>query len=335
MLSSAAVALPIAMRAQQSVKQRRIGVLMNRGADSSEGQARIAAIQQRLQQLGWSDGQDLLMDVRWGAEDPDLERKGAAELAALAPDVVLAGGTLGLTAMVHESRTIPIVFAAVGDPVALGVVRSLAHPGGNVTGFLAFEYTFSVKLLELLKEIAPGVKRAAIVRDPASPQGIANFAVTQAMAASIGVQVTPVDIRDPSEIERAVIATVEPSKDGGLVVAASGVDTAHSGFIVRLAARYKLPAVYAYRHIVVDGDLASYGPDWTDQFRRAAEYVDRILRGEKPGDLPVQAPTKYQLVVNLKTAKTLGLIVPDSLIARADELIEQEAKLRCKSPHMV
>jgi putative ABC transport system substrate-binding protein len=322
MLSSAVVALPILVRAQQSAKQRRIGVLMNRGADSSEGQVRIAAIQQRLQQLGWSDGQNLLIDVRWGAEDPDLERKGAAELAALAPDVVLAGGTLGLTAMVHESRTIPIVFAAVGDPVALGVVRSLAHPGGNVTGFLAFEYTFSAKLLELLKEIAPGVKRAAIVRDPASPQGIANFAVIQAMAASIGVQVTPADIRDPSEIERAVVATVEPSKDGGLIVAASGVDTAHSGFIVRLAAQYKVPAVYAYRHIVVDGGLASYGPDWTDQFRRAAEYVDRILRGEKPGDLPVQAPTKYQLVVNLKTAKTLGLTVPDSLVARADELIE-------------
>jgi putative ABC transport system substrate-binding protein len=322
MLSGAAAALPIAARGAQSARRRRIGVLMNRGSDSSEGQARIAAIQQRLQQLGWSDGQNLLMDVRWGAEDPDLERKGAAELAALAPDVVLAGGTLGLTAMVHESRTIPIVFAAVGDPVALGVVRSLAHPGGNVTGFLAFEYTFSAKLLELLKEIAPGVKRAAIVRDPASPQGIANFAVIQAMAASIGVQVSPVDVRDPSEIERAVIATVAPSKDGGLVVAASGVDTAHSGFIVRLAARYKLPAVYAYRHIVEDGGLASYGPDWTDQFRRAAEYIDRILRGEKPGDLPVQAPTKYQLVVNLKTAKALGLTVPDSVIARVDELIE-------------
>lgn len=321
MLGSAAAALPIAVRAQQSEKQRRIGVLMNRAADSSEGQARIAAIQQRLQQLGWSDGQNLLMDVRWGADDPDLERKGAAELAALAPDVVLAGGTLGLTAMIRESRTIPVVFAAVGDPVALGVVRSLAHPGGNVTGFLAFEYTFTAKLLELLMEIAPRVKRAAILRDSASPQGIANFAVIQAMAASIGVQVSPADIRDPGEIERAV-AAVAPSGDGGLVVAPSGVATAHSGFIVRLAARYRLPAVYAYRDIVADGGLASYGPDWIDQFRRAAEYVDRILRGEKAGDLPVQAPTKYQLAVNLNTAKTLELTVPNSLLARVDELIE-------------
>jgi putative tryptophan/tyrosine transport system substrate-binding protein len=321
MLGCAAAALPITVRAQQSAKQRRIGVLMNRAADSSEGQARIAAIQQRLQQLGWSEGQNLLMDVRWGADDPDLERKGAAELAALAPDVVLVGGTIGLTAMIRESRTIPVVFAAVGDPVALGVVRSLAHPGGNVTGFQAFEYTFTAKLLELLKEIAPRVRRAAILRDTASPQGIANFAVIQAMAASIGVQVSPADIRDPGEIERAV-AAVAPSGDGGLVVTASGVATAHSGFIVKLAARYKLPAVYAYRHIVVDGGLASYGPDWTDQFRRAAEYVDRILRGEKPADLPVQAPTKYELVVNLKTAKTLGLTVADSLLARADELIE-------------
>ena len=321
MLGSAAAALPIAVRAQQSAKQRRIGVLMNRAADSSEGQARIAAIQQRLQQLGWSDGQNLRMDLRWGAEDPDLERKGAAELVALAPDVVLAAGTLGLTAMIRESRAIPIVFAAVGDPVALGVVRSLAHPGGNVTGFLAFEYTFAAKLLELLKEIAPRVRRAAILRDPASPQGIANFAVIQAMAASIGVQVSPADIRDPGEIERAV-AAIEPSGDGGLVVTASGVATAHSGFIVELAARHKLPAVYAYRHIVVDGGLASYGPDWTDQFRRAAEYVDRILRGEKPADLPVQAPTRYELVINRKTANALGLTVPPTLLASADDVID-------------
>jgi putative tryptophan/tyrosine transport system substrate-binding protein len=320
MLGCAAAALPIAVRAQQSAKQRRIGVLMNRAADSSEGQARIAAIQQRLQQLGWSDGQNLLMDVRWGAEDPELERKGAAELAALAPDVVLVGGTLGLTAMIRESRAIPVVFAAVGDPVALGVVRSLAHPGDNVTGFLAFEYTFSAKLLELLKEIAPQVKRAAILRDPASPQGIANFAVIQAMAASIGVQVSPADIRDTGEIERAVAAVA--SGDGGLVVTASGWATAHSGFIVKLAARYKLPAVYAYRDIVIDGGLVSNGPDWTDQFRRAAEYVDRILRGEKPADLPVQAPTKYELVINLKTAKALGIEPPPALLARADEVIE-------------
>jgi len=312
---------PLAVRAQQSAKQRRIGVLMNRAADSSEGQARVAAIQQRLQQLGWSDGQNLLVDVRWGAEDPDLERKGAAELAALAPDVVLTGGTLGVLAMVRESRTIPVVFAGVADPVGLGVVASLSHPGGNVTGFSSYEYSLSGKLLELLKQMMPGVKRAAIVRDPSAPQGIASFAVIQGMAASLGVQVSPVNIRDPAEIERAC-AAFAGSGDVGLVVPASGVATSHSGFIVKLAARYKLPAVYAFRDIVIDGGLVSYGPDWLDQYRRSADYVDRILRGEKPADLPVQAPTKYELVVNLKTAKALGLTVADSLVARADEVIE-------------
>jgi putative ABC transport system substrate-binding protein len=316
----AAAALPSAVRAQQSVSPRRIGVLMNRAAESPEGQARVAAIQERLQQLGWRQGQDILIEVRWGSEDPDLERKAAAELAALAPDVVLVGGTLGVTAMLRESRTIPVVFAAVGDPVGLGVVASLAHPGGNVTGFMAFEYSFQAKLLELLKQIAPGVKRAAVLRDASATQGIANFAVIQSMAASIGVEVSPVDIRNPGDIERAAAAA--GSAYGGLVVTASGVAIAHNGFIVKLAARYKLPAVYAYRDIVVDGGLVSYGPDWTDQFRRAAEYVDRILRGEKAADLPVQAPSKYELVVNLKTAKTLGLNVPNSLLTRADEVIE-------------
>jgi putative tryptophan/tyrosine transport system substrate-binding protein len=317
----AAATLPLAVRAQRSEPARRVGILMNRAADSLEGQGRIAAIRQRLQQLGWNDGQNLRTEIRWGAEDPDLERRGAAELAALAPDVVLVSGTLGVTAMLRESRTIPVVFAAVGDPVGLGVVASLAHPGGNTTGFSSFEYSFAGKSLELLKEIAPGVKRAAILRDSSSPQGIVAFAVIQSTAASIGVQVSPVDIRDPGEIERAVAAFAR-SADGGLVVTASGVATVHSGFIVKLAARYQLPAVYAYRHIVIDGGLISYGPDWLDQFRRAADYVDRILRGEKPADLPVQAPTKYELVVNLKTAKTLGLIVPDSILARADEVIE-------------
>jgi putative ABC transport system substrate-binding protein len=320
MLGAAAV-LPRAVQAQQSVPPRRIAVLMNRAAESPEGQARVAAIQERLQQLGWRQGQDLLIDIRWGSEDPDLERKAAAELAVLAPDVVLVSGTLGVTAMLRESRTIPIVFAAVGDPVGLGVVASLAHPGGNVTGFMAYEYSFQAKLLELLKQIAPGVKRAAVLRDASATQGIANFAVIQSMASSIGVEVSPVDIRNPGDIERAA-AAVAGSADGGLVVTASGVAIAHNGFIVKLAARYKLPAVYAYRDIVVDGGLVSYGPDWTDQFRHAAEYVDRILRGEKPADLPVQAPSKYELVVNLKTSKTLGLNVPNSLLTRADEVIE-------------
>jgi putative ABC transport system substrate-binding protein len=321
MLGSAAAALPIAVRAQQSAKQRRIGVLMNRAADSSEGQARIAAIQQRLQQLGWSDGQNLLMEVRWGAEDPDLERKGAAELAALTPDVVLTGGTLGVLAMLRESRTIPVVFAGVADPVGLGVVASLSHPGGNATGFASYEYSLAGKLLEVLKQTAPGVKRAAILRDPSAPQGIASFAVIQGMAPSLGVQVSPVNIRDPAEIERAC-TVFAGSTDAGLIVPASGVATAHSGFIVKLAARYKLPAVYAYRDIVIEGGLVSYAPNWLDQYRRAAEYVDRILRGEKPADLPVQAPTKYELVINLKTLKALGLEVPTTLLGRADEVIE-------------
>ena len=263
-------AWPLAARAQQPEQMRRVGVLMNRAADSSEGQARVTAIQQRLQQLGWSNGQNLLIDVRWGAEDPDLERKGAAELAALAPDVVLAGGTLSVIAMLHESRTIPVVFAGVADPVGLGVVASLSHPGGNATGFSSYEYSLAGKLLELLKQMAPGVRRAAILRDSSAPQGIASFAVIQGTAASL----------------------------------------------------HKLPAVYAYRDIVVDGGLVSYAPDWLDQYRRSADYVDRILRGEKPADLPVQAPTKYELVINLKTAKALGIEAPPALLARADEVIE-------------
>jgi putative ABC transport system substrate-binding protein len=320
-IGGAAAAWPLATRAQEPGRVRRLGVLMNRAADSSEGQTRVAAIQQRLQQLGWSNGQNLLMDVRWGAEDPDLERKGAAELTALAPDVVIAGGTLSVMAMVRESRTIPVVFAGVADPVGLGVVASLSHPGGNATGFSSYEYSIAGKLLEVLKQTAPGVKRAAILRDPSAPQGIASFAVIQGMAQSLGVQVRPVDVRDPAEIERACAASAG-SEDVGLVVPASGVATVHNGFIVKLAARYKLPAVYAYREIVIEGGLVSYAPDWLDQFRRTAVYVDRILKGEKPADLPVQAPTIYQLVLNLKTAKTIGLTVPPMLLARADEVIE-------------
>ena len=321
MLGGAATTWPLAVRAQQSEPVRRVGILMNRAADSSEGQARLAAIRQRLQQLGWAVGQNLLVEIRWGADDPDLERKGAAELAAFAPDVVLAGGTLGLTSMLRASRTIPVVFAGMADPVGLGVVSSLAHPGGNATGFLAFEYSFTGKLLEVLKEIAPGVTRAAVLRDPLSPAGIANFAVIQSTAASMGVQVSPVDMRDSGEIERAV-AAVAHSAGGGLVVTPSGLATVHSGAILKLAAQYRLPAVYGYRELVVAGGLVSYGPDWLDEYRRAADYVDRILRGEKPGDLPVQAPTKYELILNLRTAKTLGLTVPNSLLVRADEVIE-------------
>jgi len=314
-LLGSAFASPLAAGAQQAEPSRRIGVLMNRRADSSEGQARLAAIVQRLQQLGWSEGQNLHIEIRWEAEEPELARKGAAELAALAPDVVLAGGTLGVTAMLRASRTIPIVFASVADPVGLGIVASLAHPGGNVTGFLSYEYSFAAKLLEVLKEIAPRVSRAAVLRGAASPQGIAMFAVIQSAAAAVGVQVSPVDI------ERAV-AALSGSADGGLVVTPSGVAATQSGMIVALAARHQLPAVYGYRDLVIGGALISYGPDWLDQYRRSADYIDRILRGEKPADLPVQAPTKYELAVNLKTAKTLGLTVPNSLLVRADEVVE-------------
>ena len=320
-LGGAAAIWPRSVRAQQSEPTRRVGILMSRTADSTDGQARIAAVQQRLQQLGWSEGQNLRTEIRWGANDPDLERRGAAELAALAPDVILAGGTIGLTAVLHVSHTIPVVFAGVADPVGLGVVDSLAHPGGNVTGFLPFEYSFTGKLLELLKQIAPATTRAAVLRNSASPSGIATFAAIQSTAASIGVQVSPVDMRDLGEIERSVAAFAR-SAGAGLVVVPGGVATVHNGAIVNLAAQYKLPAVYAYRDIVIDGGLISYGPDWLDQYRRAADYVDRILRGEKPADLPVQAPTKYELVINLRTAKALGLTVPDSILARADEVIE-------------
>jgi len=312
---------PLSARAQQPDRVRRIGILMNRAADSSEGQARVAVIRERLQQLGWRDDQNLRIDTRWGADDPDLERRGAEELAAIAPDVIVAGGTLGLTAMLRASRTIPVVFAGVADPVGLGVVASLAHPGGNTTGFLAYEYSLAGKWLELLKEIAPRVKRAAVVRDPAAPQGIAMFAAIQSTAVAIGVQVTPVDMRDAGGIEHAV-ATFARSADGGLIVTPSGLAAAHNGVIVKLAARYKLPAVYAFRETVIDGGLICYAPDWLDEYRRTADYVDRILKGEKPADLPVQASGKYELVVNLKTAKTLDLTVPDSLLARADEVIE-------------
>jgi putative tryptophan/tyrosine transport system substrate-binding protein len=319
---SAAIAWPLAARAQQAEPARRVGILMNRTAESAEGQARVAAIQQRLQQLGWSIGQNLLIEVGWGADDAELERRGAAELVALAPDVILAGGnTFGIAAILRASRTIPIVFAAAVDPVGLGVVASLAHPGGNATGFLAYEFAFGGKLLEILKQIAPGVTRAAILRDSVSPSGTALFAAAQDAAASLGVQVTPVDVRDTGEIERAVGAFAR-SAGGGLVLMPGGATSLYNNVIVELAARYKLPAVYGYRHMVIGGGLVSYGPDYLDQFRRAAEYVDRILKGEKPADLPVQAPTKYELAVNLKTAKTLGLAVPDSILVRADEVIE-------------
>jgi putative ABC transport system substrate-binding protein len=321
LLGGAAAAWPFPARAQQPERMRRIGVLMNRIANDAEGQADVAAFQQAMQQLGWSDGRDVRIDTRWGANDVDLERKYAAELVALTPEVLLASGTLGVLALQRVTRTLPIVFVQVSDPVGAGVVDSLARPGGNVTGFMNFEYSLSGKWLELLKQIAPSLKRAAIFRDSGTPAGIGQFSAIQGAAQSLGVEVSPVSVHDAGEIERAV-ATFARSANGGLVVTASASAAGHNDLIITLAARYKLPAVYAFRYIVTGGGLISYGPDRIDQCRRAAGYVDRILKGEKPFDLPVQAPTKYELAINLKTAKTLGLTIPQSLLAIADEVIE-------------
>jgi putative ABC transport system substrate-binding protein len=320
-LFGGAAAWPLAARAQQPAPMRRIGVLMNRTADDPEGQAGIAAFQQALQQLGWSDGRTVRIDIRWSANDVELDRKYAAELVALAPDVVLAGGTLSVAALQHLSRTLPIVFVGVSDPVGAGFVDTLSRPGGNITGFMLFEYSMSGKWLELLKQIAPGVTRAAVLRDAANPAGIAQFGAIQATAQSLGVEVSPVGIRDAGEIERAVVAFAR-SANGGLVVTPSAGTSVHRDLIIALAARHKLPAVYAFRYNVTGGGLIAYGPDLTEQFRPAAGYVDRILKGEKPNDLPVQAPTKFELVVNLKTAKALNLTIPASVLARADAVIE-------------
>ena len=320
-LGGTTVAWPLVARAQQPERVRRVGVLMNRVADDSEGQSFVAAFRQAMQQLGWSDGRNVQIDTRWGANDVDRDRKYSAELVALAPDVILASGTLSAAALQHVTRSLPIVFVQVSDPVGAGIVDTLARPGGNVTGFMNFEYSLSEKWLELLKQIAPSVKRAAILRDSGTPAGIGQFSAIQGAAQSLGVEVIPVNIRDAGEIEHAVGAFAR-SANGGLVVTASASASNQHDLIVTLAARYKLPAVYSDRFNVTGGGLISYGPDRIDQFRRAASYVDRILKGEKASDLPVQAPTKYELVINLKTAKALGLTVPQSILARADEVIE-------------
>ena len=320
LLGGAAVAWPIAGRAQQGERMRRIGVLWS-VADDPDGQIRSAAFLQGLQQLGWTVGRNVRIDYRWGAGDADNMRKYAAELVALAPDVILASGTAAMASLLQATRTVPIVFAQVTDPVGAGFVDSLARPGGNATGFLLFEYAISGKWLELLKEIAPGVRRAGVIRDPALTSGTGQFAAIQSVAPSLGVEVSPVNVRDAGEIERA-IAAFAGSSNGGLILTASALSVVHGDLIVTLAARHKLPAVYYRRLYVTGGGLVSYGPDVVEQNRRAAGYVDRILKGEKPADLPVQAPTKYELVINLKTAKALGLTVPPSLLARADEVIE-------------
>ena len=319
---AAAVAWPLAARAQQPDRVRRIGVLMASAADDSESQARIAAFLQGLQQLGWADGRNMRIDTRWATTDADDIRRHAAELAALAPDVLVAAtGTVTAAPLLQATRTVPIVFVQVIDPVGAGFVVSLARPGGNATGFTIYEYGMSGKWLELLKEIAPRMARAAVLRDPAIASGIGQFAAAQAVAPSLGVELSPVDVRDAGEIDRAVTAFAR-SPNGGLIVTASALATRHRDLIIALAARHRLPAVYSYRYMVAAGGLVSYGPDSIDQYRRAAGYVDRILKGEKPADLPVQAPTKYELVINLKTAKALGLDIPTTVLSRADEVIE-------------
>ncbi len=320
-LVSGAAAWPFAARAQQGERMRRIGVLIPNAEDDPDAQARHAAFLQGLQQLGWIDGRNVRIDTRWSAGNAADTRKYAAELVALAPDVILAVGSAGAGPLLQATRSVPVIFAIVPDPVGSGFVASLSRPGGNATGFMMFEYSLRGKWLELLKEIAPRVTRAAVLRDPAITAGIGQFAVIQSVAPSVGVDVSPINLSDASEIERAVAAFAH-SANGGLISTASALSAVHRHLIIALAARYKLPAVYQERYYVADGGLVSYGPNFLDQFRRAAGYVDRILKGGKPADLPVQAPTKYELVINLKTAKALGLTVPPTLLARADEVIE-------------
>ena len=320
LLGGAAAAWPLAARAQQSGRMRRIGVLMNLTADDPEAPGRVAAFAQGLGELGWTIGRNVRIDYRWGANDPDRGRRYADELIALVPDVILASGSAAVRPLLQATRT-SIVFVQVTDPVGLGLVASLARPGGNATGFTLFEFSMSGKWLELLKELAPRVARAGVLRDSSSPGGIGQFAAIQAVAPLIAVESSPLDVRDASEIERA-IAAFAGSANGGLIVTASALAVAHRKLIIALAARHRLPAVYPFRYYATSGGLISYGPDTTDPFRRAATYIDRILKGEKPAELPVQAPTKYELVINTKTAKTLGLDVPPTLLARADEVIE-------------
>ena len=321
LLGGTTVIRPIAAWAQQREQIARIGVLMGTAVEDPEGQTRITAFRQGLQKLGLTEGQNVRIDVRWTAGDAALERKFATELVTLTPDVILASASPTVAALQAVTRTVPIVFAGTIDPVGAGFVDSLARPGGNATGFVLFEYGMGAKWLELLKEIAPNVTRVAVLRDPAIPAGTGQFGAIQSVAPSLGVELTPVNVRDPGEIERAISAFAN-SSNGGLIVTAAPLTLVHRDLIVTLAARHKLCAVYSLRPFVTAGGLIFYGPDIADQYRRAAGYVDRILKGEKPADLPVQAPTKYELVINLKTAKALGLTVPPSLLARADEVIE-------------
>jgi putative tryptophan/tyrosine transport system substrate-binding protein len=320
-LLGGAAAWPLAARAQQGERMRLVGVLMALAVDDAEAKARLAAFQQGLQQLGWTEGRNVRFETRWAGGDAERIRTYAAELVALTPDVILAAGGVVMAPLLQATRTVPIIFTQTPDPVGSGFVASLARPGGNATGFALFEFGISVKWLELLREIAPRVTRAAALRDPAIPAGLGQLGAIQAVAPSFGVELSLVDVRDAPEIERAVTAFArQPSS--GLIVLSSATAIVHRDLIIALAARHKLPAVYSARYFVIGGGLISYGPDTIDPHQRAAAYVDRILKGEKPADLPVQAPTKYELVINLKTAKALGLTVPNTLLASADEVIE-------------
>jgi putative ABC transport system substrate-binding protein len=321
LLGGATATWPHAARAQQRERMRRIGVLSTLPADDPEATARTAAFLQTLQELGWTDGRNVRIDIRWGAGDPERIRKYVAELVALKPDVILATGASTVGPLQRATRTVPIVFVQVTDPVGAGLVESLARPGGNATGFALFEYSTSGKWLELLNQIAPRVTRAAVLRDQTSQTELGQFAAIQSAAPPLGIELRPVGVRDAGEIERGITALAQTS-NGGLIATTGAYALVHRELILALAGRHMLPAVYPYRSLVTDGGLISYAPDTIDPYRRAAGYVDRILKGEKPADLPVQAPTKYQLVINLKTAKALGLEVPPTLLARADEVIE-------------
>jgi putative tryptophan/tyrosine transport system substrate-binding protein len=319
-LLGGAATWPVVARTQPRERMRRIGVLMNLTAGDQEEQSRIAGLLQGLQERGWAVGDNVRIDYRWGGNDAALYRKGAEELIALAPDILFVSGTVALGALHSLTRTVPIVFVNVVDPVGGGFVASLARPGGSSTGFTVFEYSIAGKWLELLKQIAPNLRYAAVLRDPSSPHASGQFGVIQAIAPSLGVELVPIDSREAETIKRAVTAFAQ-KPNGGLVTTASAIGL-HRKLIIELAARHRLPAIYPFAYYADDGGLLAYGPNSIDQYRLAAGYVDRILKGEKPGDLPVQAPTRYELVINLKTARTLGLEVPPTLLATADEVIE-------------
>jgi putative tryptophan/tyrosine transport system substrate-binding protein len=322
LLGGTAAGWPLVAHAQQPERMRRIGIAEGLAADDVEAQARNAALLQGLQESGWTVGRNVRIDHRWNStRDADQARRNVAELLALSPDVIIASGASNMAPLLQSTRTVPIVFVQLSDPVGAGFVETLARPGGNATGFTTFEYSMSGKWLELLKQIVPGLTRAAVIRDPTVTSGTGQFASIQAVAPSLGVEVRPIGLSDATEIERSVTAFARQA-NGGLIATTGARMIMHRDLIIKLAARHRLPAIYPYRYFVTDGGLISYGPDPTDPYRRAAGYVDRILKGEKPADMPVQAPTKYEIVINLKTAKALGISIPPTLLARTDEVIE-------------